>query len=165
MNECGFFCVDADEVVKELYRKGESGQRLVLNNFGSDFLDKKGDVDKKRLRELVYKDQLSLKKLNKLIHPLVFNVIKGIIEAKEGENVAIEAAYFEKNALLNLIDRIVWMERDKKQIFKVLKDRGLSDKQAKFVFESVKKPEKIDFRIGNFGSLNDLEKQVKSICF
>ena len=72
--------VDADKIVNDLYRPGCDGHRRISSFFGEDFLTSDGEVDRKKLARFVFGDRAKLHILNTLIHPLVCNEIRKIID-------------------------------------------------------------------------------------
>ena len=71
LSRAGFTVVDADEVVADLYRKGEAGTAVVRELFGAETLDADGAVDHARLAERVFSDPQALESLEERVHPLV----------------------------------------------------------------------------------------------
>ena len=69
--EHGIPVLDADLIVRELYREGSEGARAVAEAFGPEFLTEDGSVDRPKLSAHVFHDPPSLASLNALIHPLV----------------------------------------------------------------------------------------------
>jgi dephospho-CoA kinase len=67
----GIPVLDADAVVKDLYRRGAAGSRAVADEFGPEFLGADGAVDRARLAARVFGDPAALARLNARIHPLV----------------------------------------------------------------------------------------------
>src|SRR5512140_2506709 len=67
----GIPLLDADEVVHDLYKPGAPGTTAVASLFGKQMLDPSGGVDRKRLAARVFSDPVSLKNLNRTVHPLV----------------------------------------------------------------------------------------------
>ena len=92
----GWFVIDADKVVHDLYKPDASGQRKISDFFGNEFLRSDGSVNRSKLRKVVFEDVKKLKILNALIHPLVFSEIGRILDGVENDRVAIEAVYFEE---------------------------------------------------------------------
>lgn len=158
LKEKGFQCINSDEIVHELYKNGNKGQKEIRKIFGEKFLLDNGDVNRVLLRELVFSNLEELNKLNSLIHPLVSDEINNV---NLSGNVAIEAAYFDEKHLGKLVDEILFVERNDEEIKKVLmNDRGFSDEIADGVLKFYRKPSKIDFVIENKGSLEDLKSLV-----
>lgn len=158
----GFVCIDADEIVHELYRSGGEGARVVAEIFGKEYLGEDGGVDRVALRELVFQDAGCLESLNKAVHPLVYAEIeRWMVVQSEDADKAIEAAYFEEDFLGRVIDKVVWVERDEREIVKCLiEERDFSEERAKRAVLLIKKPEKIDFLVKNDKGLLKLKKEV-----
>src|SRR3990167_11346783 len=71
----GFFCLDADKIVHDLYQANGEGSKRVAAVFGEKFLDSRGAVNRIMLRNEVFADENKLKLLNNIIHPIVFEEI------------------------------------------------------------------------------------------
>jgi dephospho-CoA kinase len=162
----GFYCIDADKLVHELYKNGKEGQVLVKEYFGEKYLLSNGDVDREKLAELVFEKKSKLLLLNRLIHPCVAKEVKVLIEKAEKtyENIAVEAVYFDEKYLGGIVDKILLIERD----FELAKDvligeRGLGFDVAKKIYDTVTLPNKVDFVIKNNGTLKDLENELLKI--
>lgn len=122
----GFFCVYADDVVHELYKKGCRGQQFIELEFGDEYIGVDGDVDRIKLRNLVFSDPAELEKLNFLIHPLVHGAVGKLIKGRRG-NIAIESRYFYPGCLKDYIDELIVVERNYEDILRTLvEDRGFS---------------------------------------
>lgn len=72
--EAGAFIVDADTIAHDLLRKRGPVYRSVLNVFGIHILGEEGEIDRKKLGEIVFRDPKKLMALNQIIHPFVFEV-------------------------------------------------------------------------------------------
>lgn len=94
LEERGIPVLDADRVVHELYAKGEAGAVAVAEEFGRDFLDAAGAVDRPRLAARVFEDRDALARLNARVHPLVFEAQERWFRKLEvrGERVGVVEA-------------------------------------------------------------------------
>ena len=159
----GWQTIDADKVVHDLYREGEPGQRKIVDFFGEKFLDKNGDVDRRKLRKIVFSDPNKLKILNKLIRPLVHSVLLEKIQSfwRSGHGkVAIEAIYFDIDVFGDVLNKVLCVDRSDGDIRNVLQERGLSEDQIDVVLGAYVEPFKKDVVIKNNSSLKELEKKV-----
>ena len=89
--EHGIPVLDADEIVRNLYRPGGEGARVVAEEFGPKMLDPSGGVDRARLARHVFADPLALARLNARIHPLVFETQQRWLGEREeaGERIGV----------------------------------------------------------------------------
>ncbi|MFI5182124.1 MAG: dephospho-CoA kinase [Thermoanaerobaculia bacterium] len=85
LREHGIPVLDADEVVRDLYRPDGKGARIVMEEFGPEMLDPSGGVDRARLARRVFADPLALARLNARIHPLVIETQRRWLEEREKE--------------------------------------------------------------------------------
>ncbi|MBI5753578.1 dephospho-CoA kinase [Candidatus Peregrinibacteria bacterium] len=162
--EKGFYCIDADKIVHDLYVKDGLGTKRVAAVFGRKFLKSDGSVDRLKLRKVVFEDENKLKLLNDVIHPVVYEEIRELLCKNKNANVAIEATYFDEDFLADFVDKLVWVERPKEQIFATLIDeRSFSEDLAEKAFALIDKLSDVDFVLKNEGSLKDLEKVVDSL--
>lgn len=160
----GFYYIYADKIVHELYKSGGDGAKKIENVFGNGFIYKNKNVNRKKLRNLVFNNPKKLEILNKTIHPLVFKKIRILLNEMEGKNIAIESVYLDLNSFDGLIDKIIWIERPIEEILKVLiNDRGFSENLAKKATKFITKPNKVDFVVKNEGNLSDLKVFVMNI--
>lgn len=162
--EKGFFCIDADRIVHDLYQADGEGSKRIAAVFGDDFVDSSGAVDRVALRNEVFADENKLKLLNNIIHPIVFEEIINILSRKK-ENVAIEAVYFDQNFLDDFVDKLIWVERPMEEIRRILlNQRNFPSELVDFAIDSIKKPKEVDLVVNNVGSKSDLRRVVEE-CF
>lgn len=127
----GFYWIEADKIVRELYKADQPGYKKIREYFGEQFVGQK-EVYRGKLRRLVLKNQHKFWILNKLIHPLVVHEVnKKIVQverarkdaarideskdkdgrtakwAAKSPKICIEAFYFEENDLRKFIDQLV----------------------------------------------------------
>lgn len=67
--------LDADRIAHRLIRKGQPCFRPVLRAFGRKFL-RGGEIDRKKIAQVVFSDPRELKKLTLIIHPPLVKIIK-----------------------------------------------------------------------------------------
>lgn len=165
LKKIGFYCIDADKIVHDLYKNGEEGQLLVRKYFGEQYLLSSGDVDREKLGNLIFRNRPKLLLLNRLIHPCVHEEIKRRIAlSADSKNVAIEAVYLDQNYLGSLVDKILLVERSPEKIKNTLvNERGVEEEVSKKMVYILKLPKKVDFIVKNEGSLADLEKELRKI--
>jgi dephospho-CoA kinase len=110
LRERGIPVLDADEVVRELYRPGGEGARAVSLEFGPEMLDPSGGVDRARLSRHAFADPLALARLNSRIHPLVIEAQRRWFQEREAEGsrvAVIEATLLVESGGRGRYDLIV----------------------------------------------------------
>ncbi len=157
----GWFVIDADKVVHDLYKPDASGQRKISDFFGNEFLRSDGSVNRSKLRKVVFEDVKKLKILNALIHPLVFSEIGRILDGVENDRVAIEAVYFEEKYLGGLVDELLLIERSREDVKNFLVGTGgFSEQMIDNLLGMDIVPSRVDAKVVNNSTLKDLKKKV-----
>lgn len=84
IKEFGFSTLSCDDVVRELYSRPDI-RALVVNLCGKGILNEKDEINRKSLLLLILRNEALRKKLEKLIHPLVWKEIENYhLKEKKG---------------------------------------------------------------------------------
>ncbi len=84
LKQQGAVIIDADEITKELQKKGSIVYDEMIRFFGENFLKADGELDRKKIADLVFKDKEKLLKLNHIVHKHVaVEIKKRVAELKE----------------------------------------------------------------------------------
>jgi dephospho-CoA kinase len=92
--ELGAVIVDLDKVGHDVLKQKEAREKLVME-FGESILNNGGDIDRARLGGIVFNDSKALSRLNRIVHPVIDDVVKRKVAEylREGvEVVVLEAA-------------------------------------------------------------------------
>lgn len=166
--ELGAITIDADLVIKILLLEKETLKK-IKELFGAGVFDGKGNLDKKRIAEKIFKNKKLRLNLENLLHPLVFERIGNLIRAsKDGNKIfIIEATLIFERGHEDRFDRMITVFADEKTAIKRLGLHGVTPKQAKqrlrCQLQIKTKIKKADFKINNSGTLEKSKAQVKAI--
>ncbi len=156
--------IEADDVVNGLYRPSGDGYRKIASYFGHEYLKKNGEINRRKLAKFAFGDKNKLKILNALIHPLVANEIRKIIDKSKEKLIVIEAAYFERGRLLDMVDKIIWVDCKKEILRKrAIKNNGITERMFEQIIDAQVKPEKVDFVVKNNGGKGELHQRLNKI--
>ena len=67
----GVAVIDTDEIARTLTRRGEPAVALIAQTFGPEVLDSEGGLDRRRLRDRVFAEPVSRRRLEAILHPLI----------------------------------------------------------------------------------------------
>lgn len=79
--EKGVPVIDADEIARKITQPDEPAFNKIVELFSLDLLLPDGQLDRARLRQIVFADEVKRKKLEQLLHPLIRAEMKSQIEA------------------------------------------------------------------------------------
>ncbi|MGB9715220.1 MAG: dephospho-CoA kinase [Thermodesulfovibrionales bacterium] len=166
--ELGAYTIDTDRIVDSLLTE-RSVLMKIKRLFGDEVFYNDGSLNKKRIAEIIFKDDRMRHTLEDVLHPLVFKRIKEFTnKIKEKDKILIVAVplVFERG-YENRFDRIIVVYTDTRLAIDRLKDNGIAKKDAlmrlKAQLPIEEKMKKADFLIDNNGPLKETIKQVKKI--
>ena len=163
--------IDADEIGHEAYRPHSETWQQVVDAFGPGILAADGQIDRRRLSEIVFKDPEALRRLNGIMHPGMHRVAESRIARLKGEGagvIVLEAPLLVEADWLDLVEE-VWVARaSEENSLKRCRDRsGLSEAQARARLASQMPPEEkarhADVIIDTDVSLEEVEGKVREL--
>ncbi len=161
----GVTVIDADKVYHSLIKKGEPCLMEICSFFGDDILTADGELDRKALAKIVFKNNQYLAKLNSITHKYIKEAIEKLIA--DSGIYAIDAAVLLGSPVLDLCKYTITVTADsnvrKKRI--IARD-SLTEAEAQMRIDSQPADdfyiENTDFVIYNDGRY-DLEEEAKKI--
>lgn len=162
--ELGAEVIDLDGVVHELYQKNILLKYKLFKEFGWVF-NKRLEVDRKKLGNIVFSNESKLKKLETIVWPYVEKEREKKTKNKKGI-IMIEAAKLYESGVYKKFDmNILVIADEEERIKRLLKRDGLERKEAlkriKAQMPQLEKIGKSDYVIPNNGDLKSLKKNVK----
>ena len=131
----GAVIIDADKVGHEAYRPQTKVWREVVEAFGRGILNQHGEIDRKKLGEIVFHDPQALARLNEIMHPEMHWMMKEEIDRLRNEGVdvvVLEAAVLIEADWTDLVDEVWVTVAPEETVVRRLQDRGgLSEEQAR----------------------------------
>ncbi len=113
----------------------------LVAHFG-DLLDMQGNIDRKILGSIVFKNNAELLYLNTVTHPYIFNEIKNLIEVKKNsyEYIIIEGAVLIEIGAHQLCHQVVYLYAPKEiREERLVKYRGIPHQKAINIIKAQKK--------------------------
>lgn len=165
LGQIGFQIISSDDLVTNLYKKNSEGAKILAKLKNKDLVNKEGEVDKSKLRALMFSDKAFREKIEKLIHPIIIKEIKELLKEKEGNLVAVEIPLLFEANLGSLCTYTVTVFREKRHSLSVIKDKykialAEAENMLNAQFDLAEKMIRSDFTIMNDGSLDDLNKKA-----
>ena len=171
LNSLGVDVIDADKVGHEAYTPNSEGWRKVISAFGQDIVGPENEIDRKKLGSIVFSDPSEMEKLNKLMHPIIHNLVEEKIKnlADQGINVvALEAAILIEANWQDLTHEI-WLAKANREVVieRVQLRNNFSREEIIKRIESQMsnndREKHADIVIDNDGTIEQLEETVKTL--
>lgn len=123
--------LDCDKIAKSLTRKGNRGYKRIVEEFGEEILDDKGKIDRKKLAKIVFFDEDKRRRLNALIHPLVYEKLEERMKKIKEGVVIVDVPLLVESGGMRFFDKIIVVYAEPNVQLKRLIKRGLCEEDAK----------------------------------
>ena len=162
----GVKVVDADVASRQPVMKGEPALKKIAEKFGANILTSEGELDRRRLREIIFNDNSAKDWLENLLHPLIHQIlIDDLTSASSNYAILVSPLLFETNQKDLCSKTIVVDTSEDRQIDRTSKRDNVEPSQVKLIIDSQidrkSRNELADIIILNDGSLQELEEKVK----
>ena len=166
--ELGCKVIDADEIAHEVIEEEKVKER-IKKIFGNGIINSCGLVDRKRLGKIVFNSPKLLRKLEKILHPIIIKIIKFRVKTyKKGVIVLCAPLLFEVG-LENIVDKVLVVSVDKEeQVRRLMKRDNLSRREALKIINlqmpAEKKIKKADYVIDTTNKkIHIIKNEVKKL--
>ena len=165
--ELGALVIDADQLARAAIERGSDGFDEVVTFFGDSIL-KDGNIDRRALGEIVFKDPKAKAKLEGIIHPIVRREFEEAVASLKGDQVLVYEIplLYETNAH-ERFDLVITVESGMENRIARLRNRGMhiSEIEGRIAAQATREQriEIADFLIENDGSEDELLRQVENI--
>ncbi len=163
----GFSVINADRLYRSLYKKGGVLHEKLLLAFGRGIGTKGGEINRKKLRSIVFSDPKKLRLLNRITHPEILRAAKKRIAASQ-KNIIIDAPLLFEAKFDSLCDQVIVVHcSGKVMLRRLLATRNLSRAEILRIKESQmpfsEKKKRADFVVDTSGSYAKTRRQLDRI--
>lgn len=162
--------IDLDNISKEITETSHQAIQEIKLVFGDAIFDKDNQLDRKKLKEIIFSDNNKKINLEKILHPKIYEEVKKRLNALSHESyVVIDIPLlFETNQYTSLISRSLVIDcKENDQIERVKKRDGIDISVIQSIIDQQinrsSRIEKADDVVINDGSIEKLEESIKSL--
>ncbi|MCH2478703.1 MAG: dephospho-CoA kinase [Gammaproteobacteria bacterium] len=162
--------IDADVISHELSKKGGAAFEEIIEAFEDEIIGDDGELDRKKLRSIVFNDNTKKKMLERIIHPKVLLSINEKIKASQSDYLIISVPLMIETGMNAMMDRVLLIDCNvETQIERIIQRDQTSREEAIKIIESQasieSKRELSDDRIinNNETSIEELTLKVKEM--
>lgn len=166
MARLGAAVIDADRIGHEVVERSTALRRKLVRAFGSEIIDARGQVRRKKLAVLAFADRKAKATLNALVHPYLLRELRRRVRGPLRANsvVVIDAALLLYWHMDREVDFVLVIHASRAERLMRLKSKGLSSEDA-LARERAQLPyrkfrKRADRVILNNGTPRDLERKI-----
>jgi len=171
LSELGAVVIDADKVGHDAFRPHTEAWRKVVAAFGKGILGQNKEIDRSKLAQLVFDDPKALKRLNRIMHPLMHEIVRQKIEALRHQGVEVvvlEATLLIEAKWTDLVDQVwVTITPESNVVNRLVSQKGFAEDQARSRIKSqtpiAQRAKNADVVIENDSDINTLRKRVEGL--
>lgn len=165
----GAAVIDTDQIAHQLTALGQPALTAIRGQFGADYFLSDGNLDRARLRKLIFSDAAAKKQLEALLHPLIQEEVRGrLITVQSPYTIVAVPLLLETGAYHELVQRILVVDcSEEQQVERVMARSRLSEEEVRAIMASqISRSERLrlaDDIIDNHGDRSALQQQVERL--
>jgi dephospho-CoA kinase len=164
----GAVVIRSDELARQVIEPQTPGFKQVTSRFGNEIINDEGNIDRAKLAQVVFNDDVALKDLENIVHPLVRERTNQLMSEQTSETIIVnEIPLLLEKKMESLFDFLVIVISSEKNRLERLSQKGVLEEQAKArMAKQVNDQDRkaaADFLIVNDGNLDQLEADVQKI--
>ncbi len=169
--DLGAQVIDADEVARAVVSPGQPAWEELRREFGAEFFQEDGSLNRSRMAALVFRDAGARQKLNAIVHPRVAREMARRLEDLAAHGVfgaLVEVPLLFEAGLEKGYNVIIVVDADREeQLARLCRRDSRSPEEAAGILAAqlplADKKARADFVVDNRGSLEDTHRQVKNL--
>ncbi len=164
----GITVVDADLASRVVVEKGKPCLEEIAKHFGDNILNESGELNRAKLREIIFNSDSEKSWLESLLHPAIAEQIKQELNASKSPYTILVSPLLLETNQRDFCDKILVVDVPVEiQMERTTKRDGVSADQVKSIIKSqINRDERLklaDEIIINEGSIEDLEMIVREL--
>ena len=131
--------INADEIVRQMQIEGTKYYEEIVRAFGAIILEKNGDLNRKKLAEIIFQDESKKEKIDNITYEYVVEEIKVKLKEIKEKYIIIDAPLLIESKLNEICDIVIAVVSDKEdQIKRICKRDDIEEKNAKMRIQAQK---------------------------
>ena len=169
LTRLGGYLIDADELGHQALRQPEI-LRQVVGRWGNGLLDEQGQIVRRRLGAIVFRDRAERQALEAIVHPWIGPAIQAEVARAENDPevpfIVLDAAVMLEAGWNGVCDKLVFVDAPREvRLERLRRQRGWTAEEVE-AREAAQMPltakaAQADHRLDNSGSLEQLDRQIE----
>ena len=166
--ELGIVIVDADLASRVVVEKGKPCLEQISERFGQDILNEAGELDRAKLREIIFNSDEEKDWLESLLHPAIARQIQDELKVSTSPYSVLVSPLLFETGQNDFCDKVLVVDVPvETQIERTLKRDGVSEEQVQSIIKAQisrqKRLQLADEVIVNDSTLGSLQLAVKKL--
>lgn len=167
-DELGAPTIDADEISRRITEPGQAAFDEVVVLFGQESLDESGNLNRQKLRELIFAVPALKKELEAIIHPRVYARVREFTESTDYPYCVACIPLLLETGAQDTVDRVLVVDAPEElQVARVSLRDGADERQTRSIIRSqAGRAERLRAAhdiIVNDGTISNMKVQVERL--
>ena len=163
--DLGITIVDADLASRIVVQKGKPSLKKIAEHFGNDILNENSELDRAKLREIIFNSDEEKNWLESLLHPAIANQIQDELKASRSPYTILVSPLLLETNQKEYCNKVLVVDVPVElQVERTLKRDQVSEGQVKSIIKAqISRKNRLEFAdevIINDGSLEELHSTV-----
>lgn len=160
--------IDADIVARKVVQAGMPALQLIKEEFGEDIITKDGLLDRKKVRDQIFTNEIDRKKLENILHPVIYERIAHETENIDSSYCIISIPLLLETEALDIIDRVLIIDvSEKLQLSRAsVRDNASLNDIKRIIRTQMSRDNRLaaaDDIINNEGDIENLRRQIHDL--
>jgi dephospho-CoA kinase len=169
LRDHGAVVIDADQLAREVVARGTPGLDAVVQEFGAAVLGPDGELDRPAMARLVFADEDARRRLEAIVHPLVFQRILELETAAPDDAVVVhDIPLLAESGRAGTFDAVLVVDAPTEvQVDRMVRLRGWTEDEARArIAAQASRQDRLAIAthvIDNTGTVEDLRDRVAEV--
>ena len=162
----GTAVIDTDLIARELVEPGRPALNRIAKDLGAEFLDHKGGLNRRKMRQAIFTDPELKTRLEAILHPLIAAETVQRVKALDASYCILVIPLYAQSSAYDWINRVLVVDvSEETQIKRVMARDQISKQQAQAILSAQSNRRDrltlADDVIDNSGSLSELQSKTE----
>jgi dephospho-CoA kinase len=160
--------IDTDILARELVARGQPALTAIVEQFGPEYLDESGNLNRNQLRKRIFADPIARQHLEAILHPRIRSELRRRLAALKATYCIVVVPLLLETGMADMVHRILVVDiPETLQLSRVISRDSVDETQARCILAAqVKRNKRLaraDDIIDNSGGLTDLDHQITNL--
>lgn len=167
-SKLGVEVIDVDQLSREAVLPGSSALENIASHFGKSILNSDGTLNRRALREIVFADEDERLWLERLLHPVIGDLLKQRLHESTSHYTILESPLLLETSQKELVDRILVIDvSEQTQLQRaMLRDGSNEDTIRGIIASQIARDKRLaaaDDVLRNEGSIEEITEKVNKL--
>lgn len=129
--------IDTDIIARQIVEPGQTAYDAIIKKYGKTVLTEQGELDRKKLSDIIFQDSSKRKELENLLHPLIYKEINRLIETLDCLYCIVVIPLLVETGQVSEFDRVLVVDVEPEtQVFRTIVRDNIDADKARIIMKN-----------------------------